>query len=239
MRTSLIRTGAEGGTLEKMSGKKAILRARAFQVYQFIVATLCSLWLLSNNRAVGIIGGLLLAILAAIMISKPEFLPSHKRSAAAGDLPEFAHRLTRLWGVILLVAAVFVIANCRITTSAEFGIALLVFGITGVVCTSISQRIRMSIRIPGYLVLCGGGAFLIYVNAPISLHAESLWAALGSIAGGIIWSSIGWVVNRFGERGEAARLAEERGEMELSLPFASLPRHTRHTRSKHRPPLNR
>ena len=225
--------------MEGTSGKKAILRARAFQVYQFIVTTLCSLWLLSNNRVVGIIGGLLLAILAAIMISKPKFLPTHKRSAAAGDLPELAHRLTRLWGAILLVAAVFVTANYRITTSAEFGIALLVLGIASIISTSICQRTRMIIRILGSLVLCGGGAFLIYLNAPITPPAGSLWVALGSIAGGTIASSIVWLVNRFGERGETARLTEQHGVMELSLPFASLPRHTRYPRSKRRPPLNR
>jgi hypothetical protein len=224
--------------MEGTLGKKEILRARAFQVYQFIIATLCSLWLLSNNRIVGIIGGLMLAVLAAIMISKPEFLPSHKRSAATGDLPELAHRLTRLSGVILLVAAVFVTANYCITTSAEFGIALLVLGITSIVCTSIRQRTKMIIRILGSLVLCGGGAFLIYLNAPITLHAESLWVALGSIAGGTIWFFIGWLLNRFDERGEAARLAEQHGVMELSLPFASLPRQTRYPRYKHRPPLN-
>ena len=225
--------------MEGTSGKKEILHARAFQVYQFIVATLCSLWLLSNNRVVGIIGGLLLAILAAVMISKPEFLPTQKRSAAANDLPEFAHRPTRLWGTILLVAAVFVTANYRITTSAEFGIALLVLGIASIGCTSICQRTRMIIRILGSLLLCGGGAFLIYLKAPITLHVESLWVALGSIAGGTIWSSIVWLVNRFGERGETARFAEHHGVMELSLPFASLPRHTRYPRSKRRSPLDR
>jgi hypothetical protein len=216
--------------MEGTSGKKEILRMRAFQAYQFIVAALCSLWLLSNNRVVGIIGGLLLAILAAIMLSKPEFLPTQKRSAVAGDLPKFTHRPTRLRGAILLVAAFFVTTNYRITTSAELGIALLVLGITSLVCTSISQRTRRIIRILGSLVLCGGGAFLVYLNAPITPHAESLWVALGSIAGGTIWSSIGWVASRFGERGEAARLAEQHGE--LALPFPSLPRNTRHPRSK-------
>lgn len=225
--------------MEGTSGKKAILRARAFQVYQFIVAALCSLWLLSNNRAVGIIGGLLLAILAAIMVSNPEFLPTQKRSAAAGDLPKLARRSTRVWGTILLVAAVFVTANYRITTSIEFGIALLIFGIASIVCTSIRQRTRMIIRILSSLVLCGGVAFLIYLNAPINPSTEFLWAALGSIAGGTIVSSIVWLVNRFGERGETVRLAKQQVVMELSLPFTSLPRHTRYPSSKRRLPLNR
>lgn len=210
--------------MEETSGKKKILLARAFQVYQFIAATLCSLWLLSNNRVIGIIGGLLLAIPAAIMISKPEFLPTQKRSAATGDLPELARRATRLWGTILLVAAVFVTTNYRITTSAEFGIALLIFGIASIVCTSIRQRTRMIIRILVSLMLCGGAAFLIYLNDPITLHAESLWVALGSIVGGAIVSSIVWLVNRFGERGETARLTKQHRVMELSLPFTSLPR---------------
>ena len=224
--------------MEGTSGRKVILRMMAFQGYQFIVATLCSLWLLSNNRVVGIIGGLLLAILAAVMILKPEFLPSHKRSAATDDLPELAHQLTRLWGTILLVAAVFITANYCITTSAEFGVVLLVLGIASIVSTSICRRTRMIIRILGALVLCGGVAFLIYLNTPITLPTGSLWVALGSIAGGIIWSSIVWLANRFGERDEAARLAEQHGVMESSLPFASLPRHTRHPRSKRRPFLD-
>lgn len=223
--------------MAEMSDKKAILRVRAFQVYQFIVTTLCFLWLLSDNRVVGIIGGLLLAILAAVMISKPESLPTQKRSAAADDLPEFAHRPTRLWGAILLAAAFFITANYHITTSVELGIALLVFGIPGVVSTFIGQRKGKIIRILDSLVLCGGGAVLIYRNFPINLHAESLWVSLGIIAVQAIAYSIIWLVNRFGERGETARLTEQHGE--LLLPFVFLPRHTRYPRSKRRPPLNR
>lgn len=224
--------------MEKTSGKKEILRAMAFQVYQFIVATLCLLWLLSDNQVAGIIGGLLLALLAAVMISKPESLPARKRSAAADDLPGFAHRTTRLWGAFLLVTAIFVTANYRITTSAELGIAMLVFGVTGIVCTFIGQRKRKIIRILDYLMLCGEGPFLIHLNTPITfLHTESLWVVLGLIAAQIIAYSIVWLVNRFGERGETARFAEQHGE--LALPFAFLPRHTRYPRSKRRPPFNR
>lgn len=221
--------------MEGTSGKKEILRTRAFQVYQFIVATLCYLWLLSNNRIVGIIGGLLLAILAAAMISKPEFLPSQKRSGTAGDLPGFAYWTTRLWGAILLAAAIFVTANYRITTSAELGIAVLVFGITGIVCTFIGQRKGKNISILHYVVLCGVGAFLIYRNFPIPLYTGSLWVVLGLIAASPIVYFIMELINRFGERGETAMFAEHHGEL---LPFSFFPRNTPHPRSKRRLPRN-
>jgi len=218
--------------MEGMLGKKQILRTRAFQVYQFIVATLCYLWVLSNNRTVGIIGGLLLAILAAAMISKPEFLPLQKQSGATRDLPGFAYWTTRLWGVILLAAAIFVTANYRITTSAELGIAMLVFGITGIVCTSIGQRKGKNISI---LVLCGVGAFLIYRNYPIPLYTGPLWWVLVVIAPLPIIYFIMELINRFGERGETARFAERHGEV---LPFSFLPRNTPHPRSQRRLPRN-
>lgn len=221
--------------MKGMSGKTQILRTRVFQVYQFIVATLCYLWLVSNNRIVGIIGGLLLAILAAAMISKPEFLPSQKRSGAARDLPGFAYWTTRLWGAILLASAIFVTANYRITTSAELGIALIVFGITGIVCTFIGQRKAKNISTLHYVVLFGVGAFLIYRNYPIPLYTGPLWVVLVVIAPLPVVYFIMELINRVGERGETARFAEQHGEI---LPFSFFPRNRQHPRSKRRPPRN-